>query len=64
LRQVPVMAQNFGGVVFDNCGVGKSDKPDEEYTVRLMASDAAHLFFLEEAETVNRGIADFFREGE
>ncbi len=42
-RQVPVMARRFRVVVFDNRGVGRSDKPDEEYTVRLMASDAAEL---------------------
>jgi hypothetical protein len=59
LRQVPVMAQNFGGVVFDNRGVGKPDKPDEEDAVRLMASDAAHLLFPEKADAINRAIVDF-----
>jgi pimeloyl-ACP methyl ester carboxylesterase len=43
LRQVPELSRHFRIIVVDNRGVGKSDKPDEEYTVRLMASDAAEL---------------------
>jgi pimeloyl-ACP methyl ester carboxylesterase len=41
--QVPVLSRRFRTIVMDNRGVGKSDKPDEEYTVGLMASDAAEL---------------------
>lgn len=41
--QIPEMSARFRTIVLDNRGVGKSDKPDEEYTVALMASDAAGL---------------------
>jgi pimeloyl-ACP methyl ester carboxylesterase len=40
-RQVPELSKYYRTIVFDNRGVGKSDKPDEEYTVALMAADAA-----------------------
>ncbi|MCX5907226.1 MAG: alpha/beta hydrolase [Deltaproteobacteria bacterium] len=42
-RQIPELAQQFRVLVIDNRGVGKTDKPDEEYTIALMASDAAGL---------------------
>jgi pimeloyl-ACP methyl ester carboxylesterase len=41
--QIPALSRNFRTIVMDNRGVGKSDKPDEEYMVGLMASDAAEL---------------------
>jgi pimeloyl-ACP methyl ester carboxylesterase len=41
--QVPALSRHFRTLVMDNRGVGKSDKPDEEYTAALMASDAAEL---------------------
>jgi len=41
--QIPDLSRHFRTIVFDNRGVGRSDKPDEEYTVSLMASDAAGL---------------------
>ncbi|MEW6265360.1 MAG: alpha/beta hydrolase [Thermodesulfobacteriota bacterium] len=42
-RQVPELSQRFRVIVLDNRGVGRSDKPDEPYTIELMASDAAGL---------------------
>jgi pimeloyl-ACP methyl ester carboxylesterase len=42
-QQIPEFSRRFRTIVMDNRGVGKSDKPDEEYTVGLMASDAAEL---------------------
>lgn len=42
-KQVPSLSQRFRVIVFDNRGVGKSDKPDSEYTVPLLASDAFEL---------------------
>lgn len=30
-------------VIFDNRGTGRSDKPDIEYTIQMMADDAAGL---------------------
>ncbi len=41
--QIPDLSTHYRTIVFDNRGVGKSDKPDEEYTFALMASDAAAL---------------------
>lgn len=41
--QIPALPRHFRTIVIDNRGVGKSDKPNEEYTVSLMASDAAGL---------------------
>jgi len=41
--QIPALSRHFRTLVMDNRGVGKSDKPDEAYTVGLMASDAAGL---------------------
>ena len=39
--QIPDLSRHFRTIVIDNRGVGRSDKPDEEYFVGLMASDAA-----------------------
>ncbi len=41
--QVPALSRRFRAIVMDNRGVGKSDKPDGEYTIGLMASDVAGL---------------------
>jgi pimeloyl-ACP methyl ester carboxylesterase len=41
--QIPALSRHFRTIVFDNRGVGKTDKPDEPYSVPLMASDAAGL---------------------
>jgi pimeloyl-ACP methyl ester carboxylesterase/acyl dehydratase len=41
--QTPELARRYRTIVFDNRGVGRSGKPDEEYTVALMANDAAEL---------------------
>jgi pimeloyl-ACP methyl ester carboxylesterase len=41
--QIPALARNFRTIVFDNRGVGRTDKPDEEYSIPLMASDAVGL---------------------
>jgi pimeloyl-ACP methyl ester carboxylesterase len=41
--QVPEFSHRFRTIIFDNRGAGRSDKPDEDYSVALMASDAAGL---------------------
>ncbi len=41
--QVPHLSRYFRTITFDNRGVGRSDKPDEDYSVGLMASDAVEL---------------------
>ncbi|RSK28359.1 alpha/beta hydrolase [Bacillus sp. HMF5848] len=40
---VTELSRHFSVIVFDNRGVGKSDKPDVEYTIELFADDAAEL---------------------
>lgn len=42
-KQVPALSKSFKVVAFDNRGVGSTDKPDTEYTVKIMADDAAAL---------------------
>ena len=42
-KQIPELSQYFYVIAFDNRGVGRSDKPDSEYTVPLLASDAYEL---------------------
>lgn len=42
-KQIPVLSQHFQLIVFDNRGVGQSDKPDSEHTVELLASDTFEL---------------------
>jgi len=40
---VPLLAESFKVITFDNRGVGKTDKPDMEYTTDLFADDIATL---------------------
>ncbi len=42
-KQIPELSKYFSVIAFDNRGVGRSDKPDSEYTVPLLASDAYEL---------------------
>jgi pimeloyl-ACP methyl ester carboxylesterase len=43
LLQVPAFAEHYRTIVFDNRGVGRSDKPGGAYTIHEMADDAAAL---------------------
>lgn len=42
-RQISAFAREFVTIAFDNRGAGQSDKPDVEYTIKMMAEDAAEL---------------------
>jgi len=42
-QQVPMYSRYFRVLVFDNRGAGRTDKPDEEYSLRGMADDAVRL---------------------
>jgi 3-oxoadipate enol-lactonase len=41
--QTPVFKKHYQVVTFDNRGVGKSDKPEGPYTVKIMAEDVISL---------------------
>ncbi|MCH8029339.1 MAG: alpha/beta fold hydrolase [Candidatus Dadabacteria bacterium] len=41
--QVPLYSRHFKVVVLDNRGAGKTDKPDEPYSIEQMADDTAAL---------------------
>lgn len=42
-RQIPEFSREFTTIAFDNRGAGQSDKPDAEYTIKMMAEDAGAL---------------------
>lgn len=42
-RQVDELAKHFKVIIFDNRGVGKTDKPDMKYSIELFADDAAEV---------------------
>ncbi|HEV8353037.1 MAG TPA: alpha/beta hydrolase [bacterium] len=42
-RQVPSLSRQFEVITLDNRGACRSDKPDEPYTIRMMAGDVAGL---------------------
>lgn len=42
-KQVEVLSKYFRVVIFDNRGVGKTEKPDEEYSIKLFAEDTAEV---------------------
>lgn len=41
--QIRELSKDFRVIALDNRGIGQSDKPDEEYSIALMASDAVGL---------------------
>jgi pimeloyl-ACP methyl ester carboxylesterase len=42
-RQIPALSEHFQVVAFDNRGAGRSDQPDEDYSMALFADDTAAL---------------------
>lgn len=40
---VPTLAEHFRVIAFDNRGAGRSDKPDEPYSIELLAEDAHNV---------------------
>jgi 3-oxoadipate enol-lactonase len=42
-RMVPLLATHFKVIIFDNRGVGQSDKPDGPYTAHMLAADTVGL---------------------
>jgi len=42
-QQIPILSKKYRVIVFDNRGVGRSDKPDTPYTMAMMAGDIAGL---------------------
>jgi pimeloyl-ACP methyl ester carboxylesterase len=41
--QIEALSKDFRVIAPDNRGIGQSDKPDEEYAIKLLASDAVGL---------------------
>ncbi len=41
--QIEELSRDFRVIALDNRGIGRSDKPDEEYSIALMASDTVGL---------------------
>ena len=41
--QIPALSEHFQVLVFDNRGAGRSDQPEEEYSISLFADDTAAL---------------------
>lgn len=41
--QLPIYSEHYKVIAFDNRGMGKSDKPDMEYSIEMMADDAVSL---------------------
>jgi pimeloyl-ACP methyl ester carboxylesterase len=42
-RQLPALAEHFQVLVFDNRGAGRSEQPEEDYSISLFADDTAAL---------------------
>jgi len=42
-RLIEALSNRFKLILFDNRGAGRTDVSDKEYTIRLLADDAAHL---------------------
>lgn len=42
-KQTPALARHFRVITFDNRGAGRSEAPDEPYTIRMLADDLAGL---------------------
>ncbi len=42
-KQIPAFSREYKVIIFDNRGVGNTDKPDSEYTIGMMADDTAGL---------------------
>jgi len=42
-KQVEELAKHFKVIIFDNRGVGKTEKPDMDYTIDLFAEDTAEI---------------------
>ena len=42
-KQLPFFSKTFQTIIFDNRGVGKTDKPDEAYSILMFADDTSGL---------------------
>ncbi len=63
--QIPYLSRYFRTITFDNRGVGRSDKPDEEYSIGLMASDAAellHVLRIEKAHVIGVSMGGYIAQ--
>jgi len=42
-KQIEELSKRFKVIIFDNRGVGETEKPDEEYSISLFSNDLAEL---------------------
>ena len=64
-RQLDAFTSQHTCIIFDNRGVGLSDKPDEPYTISMMAEDAASVLEaagVEEAHVLGVSLGGFIAQ--
>jgi len=42
-RILPYLSKDYKAIIFNNRGIGQTDKPDIPYTIKMMAADLAGL---------------------
>ncbi len=63
--QIRELSKDFRVIALDNRGIGRSEKPDEEYSIALMASDAVGLLGalgIEKAHVVGLSMGGFISQ--
>ncbi len=64
-RQVPELSTKYRVVAFDNRGSGRSDAPDEPYTIAMMADDTVALMDalgIEKAHVLGKSMGGYIAE--
>ncbi|NLA41947.1 MAG: alpha/beta fold hydrolase [Smithella sp.] len=59
--QIEALSKEFRVIAPDNRGIGRSDKPDDVYSMELMASDTVGLLRLEKPDRLSKDIREFLK---
>ncbi|MDD3250636.1 MAG: hypothetical protein PHF23_09785 [Smithellaceae bacterium] len=59
--QIEASSKEFRVIAPDNRGIGRSDKPDDVYSMELMASDTVGLLRLEKPDRLSKDIREFLK---